>query len=174
MGKDKGEGLKPSKRYPASKKERRLVARYLMDMLGLDSEPGSVEHVEYKGFTVYVVDGLPCIVEAEGERFPHLLCLVRRRTPGRLPRVVVDRGATAAVGRGADLMVPGIRRVEGEFGEGDIVVIVDEATGIPVAVGRALMSSREVLERLEGERRGRAVKVIHRPGDLLWRLGESL
>lgn len=174
MGKGRENRLRPSKRYPASKKERRSVSRYLEWLLGESGTAVNVEHVEYKNYTIYVVDGLPCIVEEDDARYPHLLCLVRRRTTGNLPRIIVDRGATAAVGRGADLMVPGIRGVEGEFSPGDIVVIVDEETNIPVAVGRALMGSSEIMERLEGERRGRAVKVIHRPGDLLWRLGESL
>lgn len=174
MSKGKEARLKPSKRYPASKKERKRVAKYLEELLGSGASADNVEHVEFKEYTIYVVDGLPCIVEEDDVRYPHLLCLVRKRTTSNLPKVIVDRGATSAVGRGADLMVPGIRRVEGEFSPGDIVVIVDEEANIPVAIGKAIMGSEEILEKLEGERRGKAIKVIHRPGDLLWKLGEAL
>ncbi len=172
---DRRERIRPSKRFPVSKKERRRLSRRAEELLGAPVEPSVVERVEYGDAVVYLFDGVPCLVElGDGRLVPHLLCLLRRRLRSGLPAVVVDRGAAAAVGRGATLMVPGIRRVEGEFGPGDLVVIVDEESGIVVAVGEALMSSSEVLERLGGERRGRAVRVLHRPGDLYWRLGESV
>ena len=55
-----------------------------------------------------------------------------------------------------------------------IVAIVDESTKVPVAVGEALMSSGEILERLSGERRGRALRNIHRPGDEAWEASKVL
>ena len=168
----KNEKIRPSKRFPAPKKERKRVLRELEELIGVGGD--RVEHVEFKGTIIYLVDGIPALVVEGDERFPHLIFLVRRRTPGRLPRVYVDPGATRAVARGADLMVPGITRLEGEFGEGDLVVIVDEASGIPIALGRALMSSSEILERLSGERKGKAIAVIHRPGDRYWKMGESV
>ncbi|MCE4601441.1 MAG: DUF1947 domain-containing protein [Desulfurococcales archaeon] len=173
MARDK-ETPKPSKRYAASKKERKSIIRYLSQTLGLEASDSLIEHVEFKDILIYVVDGLPCVVEREGARFPHLLCLIQRRATGILPRVVVDRGATSAVGRGADLMIPGIRRVEGTFSKGDIVVIADEETNMPVAIGKALMASDEIEEKLRGVRKGKAIEVIHRPGDVLWRLGKAL
>ena len=166
--------LKPSKRYPASKKEKKRVAKALSSLFqGLT--PENVEHVEFRDGTVmYVVDGTPCIIIVGDRVIPHLKCLLTRRTSITLPLVIVDRGATAAVGRGADLMVPGIRRVEGEFEVGDLVVVVDEEARVPVAVGEALMSSSEILEKLAGERRGKAVRILHRPGDKYWKMAEAL
>jgi len=168
------EAPKPSKRYPLSKKERRRVAQLLSSLLGLEPA-GAIERAEFKeGFSIILVDRLPCLVEASDRVFPHLICLLRRRPEARLPRVSVDRGATKAVARGATLMVPGIVSVEGEFQPGDTVVVVDAEAGVPVAVGSALMSSAEIMEKLSGERRGKAIKILHRPGDKYWRAGEAL
>jgi len=165
---------RPSKRYPLSKKERRRVLEILSGLMELESV-GSLEKAEFRdGFNIIVVDRLPCLVETNEIAFPNLICLLRRRPRLKLARVIVDRGATKAVARGATLMVPGIVAVEGEFGEGDIVVIVDEEAGVPVAIGYALMSSAEIMDKLSGERRGRAIKIIHRPGDKYWRAGEAL
>ncbi len=167
------ERIKPTKRYPASKKERKKVvniSRQFFENIIFNR----VEHVEFKDLVIYVVDNIACIVELGEKKFPHLLCLLKKKPTIVLPKVIVDRGATVAVGRGADLMVPGIRRIEGSFGKGSIVVIIDEESGIPVAVGEALMSSEEILERISTIKRGRAIKVIHRPGDKIWRMGEAL
>ena len=166
-------GLRPSKRYPASKKEKKRVVRALSSLIqGLT--PETVEHVEFDDGTImYIVDGTPCIIIVDDRVIPHLKCLLSYRANIILPLVIVDRGATAAVGRGADLMVPGIRRVE-EFEAGDLVVVMDEEARVPVAVGEALMSSGEILERLAGERRGKAVKILHRPGDRYWKMAEVL
>jgi len=167
-----GERLKPSKRFPAPKKERKKVLRALEEIIGASGD--NVEHVEFKNVIIYVVDGLPAIIVDGDRMIPHLIFLVRKRTPGLLPKVYVDPGATRAVGRGADLMVPGITRVEGEFEPGILVVVVDESTGIPIAIGEALMSSGEIRERLAGERRGKALRIVHRPGDRYWKMGEAV
>ncbi len=173
MAKGSRDDVRPSKRYPASKKERRRLAAELEPVLG--REPGSMEIAEFKeGFRIIIVDGFPAVIEHSDRKLPHLLALVRKRIEPRMPRVVVDRGATQAVARGATLMVPGIRSVEGEFKQGDIVIVVDEEAGVPVAVGVALMDSEEIRERLAGERRGRAVRILHRPGDKYWKAGERL
>jgi len=164
--------LRPSKRFPAPKKERRKVLRRLEELLGIVGD--NVEHVEFKDVIIYVVDGTPALIMDGEKELPHLILMVRRRHAGNLPRVYVDPGATRAVGRGADLMVPGITRVEGDFSPGTLVVVVDDTTGIPIAVGEALMSSQEIVEKLAGERRGKAVRILHRPGDKYWKMGEAV
>ncbi|MEB3860939.1 MAG: DUF1947 domain-containing protein [Desulfurococcales archaeon] len=160
---------KPSRRHALSKKDvKRLAARVAEEVPGFPlTVKDKVELVDYGEFTVYMVNGEPGLVELRGRLLPHLRWLLKHGV-GELPSVRVDPGATKAVGRGADLMVPGITKVEGDFEEGGIVVIVDDRYGAPIAVGVALMASEEVKARLEGERRGKAIKVLHRPGDKVW------
>jgi len=170
-------------RYPLSKKERRTLAKNL-ESLGrwaeeLLSSAGKVELARAliggTEVVAYIFDGLPLIIEAkDGILEPCLYGLIRGRLGQGLPRVIVDRGAASAVARGARLMIPGIRSVEGDFGEGAIVLVVDEDSGVPVAVGRALMSSEEMKRLVESKGRGAAVKPSQRPGDPYWRLCEQL
>jgi PUA domain protein len=78
--------------------------------------------------------------------------------------VVVDKGAVAFICRGADVMRPGIVRIEGEFDSGELILIVDEVHGKPVALGVSLMSSKEV----GNASRGKMIKTIHHVGDKIW------
>lgn len=62
--------------------------------------------------------------------------------------VVVD-GAVSAIYHGADLAIPGISMIHENIKRGDMVAILS-LKGEVVAVGRALMSTEEVLERRKG------------------------
>ncbi len=159
---------KPVRRHMLSKRDLRALASEASESLpGVEIPRGGVELVEYRDYSLYLLDGSPFLARVKGRLIPHLKWLLRNGV-GELPRLRVDPGATRALARGADLMVPGIISVEGEFEEGSIVVVVDDRYNAPIAVGVALMSSSEIKRRLEGERRGKAVKILHRPGDDIW------
>ena len=61
-----------------------------------------------------------------------------------IPKVVVDKGAIRFVVNGADIMRPGITACD-EFEKDTCVVIVDETVGRPIAVGKALLSSTDLM-----------------------------
>ncbi|HZD11963.1 MAG TPA: PUA domain-containing protein, partial [Candidatus Binatus sp.] len=86
-----------------------------------------------------------------------------------LPKIVVDMGAVPHVCGGADVMAPGIRRIEGEFGEGDLVVVVDEKHGKFLAVGKSLSDSKTV----KATKHGKVVRNLHYVGDDVWNLLKS-
>ncbi|RLI34431.1 RNA-binding protein [Candidatus Bathyarchaeota archaeon] len=127
----------------------------------------SVEVVEEASFKLYLVEGEPLLVEMNGKFFPYLS---RVKVLKGLPRVVVDRGAVPHVCNGADVMRPGIVRIEGEFEAGSLVVIVDELHGKPLALGLSLHSSREILKA----EKGKMVETIHHVGDKIWNLYRNL
>ena len=81
-----------------------------------------------------------------------------------LPTVTVDMGAVRFVVKGADIMRPGITACDPGLEKGNLVAIVDETHGKPLAVGRLLLSSGELLEATEGK----VVETIHYVGDALW------
>ncbi len=159
------------KRYHLSKKEAKKLRAMLTQLFG-DVEAETYEVVEDREHTLYLVDREPIVYrDKEGRLVPLLYYLVRHRDlVGKLPRVVVDQGAVGPVSRGADVMAPGIVDVRGEFGEGDVVVVVDEKHGMPIAVTVALFSS----EQLRGMKRGRVLKNVHHVGDKLWDLCKKL
>ncbi len=159
------------RRYMLSKKERRKLVEEIGRVFpGLAiSRRSRVEVFEDKGIgRIYIIDDVPALISPpSGGLIPHLKYLLSKGYYW-LPYVVVDMGAVKPLLRGADLMVPGIRRVHGVFNIGDIVVVVDEKYGKPFMVGRALVSSDKIVS---GEvSRGRALENLHRVGDRYWRV----
>lgn len=83
----------------------------------------------------------------------------------RLKRVVVDMGAVPHVANGADVMGPGIVATDEKIEARDVVVVVDERHGKPLAVGSALVPGEEMRTP-----KGKAVKNVHHVGDEIWLL----
>jgi PUA domain protein len=162
--------VKYSTRYRLSKKAIKELREEVVKVLGSPPlEWNDVEEAKAGDITVYIDSGLPCLARVKGLLMPTLLCLLKRGHTW-LPSVIVDRGATQAMGRGADLMAPGVRGVKGDFKEGALVAIVDEQSGVPVAVGRALVDSARLRQMISAKERGKVVENLHYPGDELWDL----
>lgn len=120
-----------------------------------------VESVQVRDGELILVDGKSVILKKRG----HLLPTLRFDTAiRRLSRVVVDMGAVSHICNGADVMAKGIRRVDGEFKEGDLVVVVDEKYGKGLAVGEALEDSASISEM----GKGKAISNLHYVGDDVW------
>jgi len=111
---------------------------------------------------VYFIDGTPLIIRTKRGLLPSLKFA---KAMDLLPRVVVDMGAVAHIANGADVMRPGIKNVRGDFGEGDLVVIVDEKFSKPIALGVAEVDSTEMMR----VSRGNVVRSVHYVGDELWK-----
>jgi len=82
-----------------------------------------------------------------------------------LPKIVVDMGAVPHICNGADLMAPGVVRIDGNFNENDLLLIVDEQHGKSLAVGVALFNS----QAMKDLKHGKIVKNLHYVGDELWK-----
>ncbi len=110
---------------------------------------------------VYFADNSPLILRRKIGLLPSLKFDKFVQT---LPRVVVDMGAVAHVANGADIMRPGIRDVPSNFAKGDLLVIVDEKYGKPLALGLAEVESME----MKSMSKGKVIKNVHFVGDELW------
>ncbi len=158
-------------RYYLSKKEVKKLKAKLPPTVKVAEEvlkgKGRVEvGLLSRNFKVYLVNGLPLLIEVNEEVYPAVNSLVKGLV--KVERgVVVDDGAVPHILNGADVMVPGIVRVEGGFKEGDVVVVYN-LKGTPVAVGKALMDS----EVVKTSKKGKAIKNVHYIGDSVWRLGK--
>ena len=75
-------------------------------------------------------------------------------------------GAVKHILNGADIMAPGIVRIIGDFKKGDLVLVVDEKYGKPLAVCEALYSSEEISKMSKGK----VLKNLHYVGDKVWKL----
>ncbi|MEM2108332.1 MAG: DUF1947 domain-containing protein [Candidatus Bathyarchaeia archaeon] len=127
----------------------------------------NVEVVEADFGQIYLVNGKPLFFAVDAKTLPTLLF---QEFTEQAPKVVVDMGAVPYVCKGADVMAPGIVRVEGEFSKGDVVVVVDEKYGKALALGESLYDS----ETARNVRQGTVVKNFHFVSDRIWNLAKAL
>jgi PUA domain protein len=135
----------------------------LRDTVGVaPAEDASIEEAEVDdGPDLFLVDGEPLVVRIDGEYFVTVQGALALEPDDLL--VTVDAGAVEFVTNGADVMRPGVVEADEGIEEGDLVVIVEENHGKPLAVGRALTDGGDML----GEE-GRVIESIYHVGDELW------
>jgi len=136
---------------------RRLKADFKQILVG---NPG-IEVIRTEVAQIFFANGKPLLIEADGNLYPSL---VSNELLAIMPKVIVDMGAVPYVCKGADVMAPGIRRYERDFGKGDLVVIIDEKYGKAVAIGEALFDREEAVK----VNRGIVVKNVHFVSDKTW------
>lgn len=142
----------------------KLKARF---NLRIDIRVERYEAARIDDSTIYILDGRPLLFEVDDEVYPTLFF---DEAIDALPRIVVDQGAIPYICNGADIMAPGIVRIEGSFDEGGLVVVCDERYGKNIALGVALRDS----ETIKSMGRGKAVKNIHYVGDRVWRIAKTI
>ena len=153
-------------RYFLREKEAKKFLTEVSELLGTElgyffgAKP-RIEVNEIDNVEVFIFDGKPLLARSNGDIFPTLSFEGLFSTT---PRVVVDMGAVPYVCKGADVMAPGIRTINGVFKKNAIVLVVDERHGKPLAVGVALFSS----EDMKAAKGGKTVKNLHYVGDKLW------
>ncbi|MEM0359457.1 MAG: DUF1947 domain-containing protein [Candidatus Hadarchaeales archaeon] len=148
------------RRYCLRKSEIRELKERVEKELGLEVEGKRFEVMEEKGRRLILVDSSLSLLEEGGKIFPFLGWADRLKR-----KVVVDMGAVPHLARGADVMSPGVVRVEGEIKPGEIVAVVDERHGKALAVGEALVAGGEMMGR-----KGKVVRNLHHVGDAIWKL----
>ncbi len=155
-----------SRRHFLKEKEVKILLadvskRFKVEIEKLFGSKLSIEIAETQTTKIFIINNEPLLAESGDELFPTLL--FEKLFPS-LPKVVVDMGAVSRVCNGADVMAPGVVRIEGEFDKEDLLLITDERHGKPLAIGIALFGS-QVVKPL---RHGKIVKTIHHVGDKLW------
>lgn len=151
-----------------SKKRYREILRSV-EALGLSHnlpKTKNIRLISLKRLELVLVDDEPVLVCVEGLFIPYLGALNRF---GGYGSVTVDKGAVKYIANGADVMRPGIVSYT-QFKAGDIVVVKVEEYGSPIAVGRALVDSRD----LGSMERGKVVENLHHIGDEAWNTAKSL
>jgi PUA domain protein len=121
----------------------------------------SVEVAEGTDACVYYLDGKPLVAKLKAGLVPTLLF---DKALLRLPKIVVNMGAVPHICNGADVLAPGIVKIDGAFEAGDYVLVVDERHGKPLAVVSALVDSVAA----SSLSRGKAALNLHYVGDDLW------
>ncbi|MCS7120113.1 MAG: DUF1947 domain-containing protein [Nitrososphaerota archaeon] len=159
------------RRFYLEKRDVRSLMQTLSRRLGIDtvrlfgSKP-NVEVFETSKSRVYIINGAPLVASVEEEVFPTLFF---KDYLTSLPVVYVDMGAIPHICNGADVMAPGVRIVNEDFEENELVLVVDERNKMPIAVSKSLVNA-EALRKL---RRGRVLKTLHYVGDDIWKIARE-
>ena len=161
-----------NRRYALKSKEAKLILNEVSERLKVSVEAlfGSkvnVEVVEVDFGQIYLAGGKPLFFKVRDKVLPTLLF---QHFVLRLPKIVVDMGAIPYVCNGADIMAPGIVQVEGEFSKGDLVLVVDEKHGKPLAMGESLYDA----ETVRNTKQGAVVNTLHFVSDKIWDFAKTL
>jgi PUA-domain protein len=160
------------RRYLLKSKQAKQILSEVSERLKVNVDAlfgtkANVEVAEADVGNIYLVNGKPLFFKT-GERV--LPTLLFQDFVLRSPKIVVDMGAVPYVCNGADIMAPGIMRVEGEFSKGDLVLVVDEKHGKPLAVGESLYDAANA----RNTKQGAVVKNVHFVSDKIWNFARTL
>jgi PUA-domain protein len=160
------------RRYSLKSKDAKLILNEVAERLkvNVDALFGSKAKVEVAKVNfgqIYLIGGKPLFFKVGARVLPTLLF---QDFAALAPKVVVDMGAVPYVCKGADVMAPGIVRVEGEFGKGELVLVVDEKHGKSLALGESLYDS----ETVRSTKQGAVVKNFHFVSDKIWNFVKTL
>jgi PUA domain protein len=154
-----------------SRESKRLLLevskRLSFDFESLFNSKPKVEIVETDVGKIFLIEGKPLFFEKSDLVIPTLLL---DEFSSSLPKVIVDMGAVPYVCKGANIMVPGIVRINGEFRKDELVLIVDEKHAKSLALGKSLYSSNEIRTM----KKGIVVKSLHFVSDKIWNTAKKL
>jgi PUA-domain protein len=131
------------------------------DLVGVKKP--SLESAEGPNLKVFYLEGKPLLASTKDGLIPTLLF---EKALFVLPRITVNMGAVPYVCNGADVLAPGVVRIEGAFAVGDLALVVDERHSKPLAVVSALVDSQAA----SGLKRGKVAGNLHYVGDALWNM----
>ena len=149
--------IKVKKRNFLKKKKIKEIKNELGEYGELLQNKKNVEILEAEPDSFILVDGEPYIILIDEKPFPTLKAALANE-------VTVDMGAIRFVSNGADIMSPGIVAADENINPGDIVLIIDETHGKPLAIGISLITGEEMVENDSGK----AIETKHYVGDDIW------
>ena len=127
-----------------------------------------IEYIQTEtGDILYAVNNELKLWKSNDGYIPVLTLLLNNKI--KLKKVVVDKGAIRFVTNGADIMRPGITKIDPSIKKGDIIEIVDENHDRSLAVGRALFNAGE----MEEQKSGKVIKNLHTIQDPVWEFEKS-
>jgi PUA domain protein len=120
-----------------------------------------IEAAETPTAKIFFINNRPVLAVLNDILLPTLLFEEALRL---LPKIVVNMGAVPHICNGADVMAPGVVRIEKEYKTNDYVIIADERYNKPVAIAITLIDSQSA----RNMQHGKIAKNIHYVGDNLW------
>ncbi|MCX9014672.1 MAG: RNA-binding protein [Candidatus Methanoperedens sp.] len=157
--------MKIKSRNVLRKSEEKALFNDITEAFG-DASPyknKKLEYVETDKWDMIFVDSQPHLFKIEGTIFPTVRGALELKPERRI--VKVDSGAVKFIVNGADIMGPGVVDADPSIKEGDFVIVIEEAHGKALAIGRALVPGNEMAGK-----KGKVIKSIHYVMDEIWKL----
>ncbi|MBI2548871.1 RNA-binding protein [Candidatus Woesearchaeota archaeon] len=152
------------KRLRLRKKELKELQTLLTTRYGLQDFFDKYDKnvvIELIGDTYLFIDGNVAFFWLQGELIPSLKLVLQSNF---LKTVTIDMGAVKFVANGADIMRPGITTADAAIVKDDMVTIIDQNHGRPLAIGKALYAWQEFQNITEGK----IIRNLHFVGDKHW------
>jgi PUA-domain protein len=115
------------------------------------------------GDTLFAVNNVLKLWKSKEGYIPVLTLLLNKQV--EMKKIVVDQGAIRFVTNSADIMRPGITKIDPSIKKGDIVVIVDENHDRALAIGKSMLDAKQMEETSSGK----VVKNLHTIQDDVWK-----
>ncbi|MFX0004552.1 MAG: PUA domain-containing protein [Candidatus Hodarchaeota archaeon] len=123
----------------------------------------NVEVIETEaGDTLFAINNVLKLWKSKDGYIPVLTLLLNNQI--EIKTIVVDFGAIRYVANGADVMRPGITKIDPSIKKGDIVGIIEETKNRALAIGKAMFDASE----MEAKDSGKVIKNLHTIQDSVW------
>ena len=119
------------------------------------------------GDILYAINNMLKLWKSTDGFLPVLTLLLNKQVT--LKTIIVDMGAIRFVTNGADVMRPGITKIDSNIKKGEIVRIADESHDKTLAVGKAMFDAQE----MESIKKGKVVKNLHTIKDSVWNFAKD-
>ncbi len=139
-----------------SKKEIKQLSKEIMERVGIDFQPERV--LELDGALVLVNKGFMIYDKRNDAFYPFLA----DKMAEQLPQLEVDHGAVDSIRNGANIMRPGITRIDSRLKKGSPALI--KCNGELLAIAISQMDYAEAASAQNGV----VARNVHRPGDKTW------
>ena len=160
--------IRIKKRGRLREKEIKALSEDISQKVGVQvfTLKDTIDKAESSDFDVIFVNNEILALVISGKAFLTVKGLLKYNPPKSY--VTVDMGAVPFVVKGADIMGPGIVDADREIKPGDFVWVRDVKNLRALAIGEAMVTGEEMLQK----RPGKAIKSFHYVGDKLWKYDE--
>ncbi len=131
-----------------SGKEKKQLKEIIPKGYEIDKKDEVIEenNILYKNKNKY-------LIKIDDIFIPHLNSVIE----DKYPICYIDNGAIPFLLRGADMMRPGIEKIQGEFEKGEIILIKNLNYPKVIGISQSLLSSEE----MKSQEKGKSLKVLH-------------
>jgi len=109
-------------------------------------------------------NGIPLLFKFNNSWVLTLHSFIKEFNEVQYKKIIVDAGAIKFIVNGADIMRPGITKINLEIEKGEILIIKEETHNKSLALGVALFSGQE----MGSMDSGKVIKSLHYVGDFIW------